>query len=127
MRYTHTIRVRYADCDMQGVVYNSHYLTFVDDAFDCWLRELATDFEDAYGWEVMLKKAEITWDGPTRMAEHLDIVCEPTRWGNTSFDVSYTGAVDSRAVFSAVATYVTVDHENHRPVVIPDQLKEHIA
>ena len=45
MSYTHQIRVRYVDCDMQGVVYNAHYLTFIDDAFDCWMRELAWDFE----------------------------------------------------------------------------------
>lgn len=126
MRYNHEVRIRYADCDQQGVVFNSHYLTFVDDGFDCWLRELAPDFEEIYGWEVMLKKAEITWEGPARPAEILDIVCEPSRWGNTSFDVSYKGAVGSRAVFTAVVTYVTVDHEHLRPLPIPDQLRSHI-
>ncbi len=127
MTYDHQVRVRYADCDKQGVIYNSHYLTFIDDAFDCWLRELGTDFEEIYGWEVMLKKAEIVWHAPARLAEHLDIACEPSRWGNTSFDVSFTGSVDSRAIFSAVITYVTVDHEQFRPVPIPDTLREHIS
>jgi len=56
--YKHSVRVRYVDCDMQGVVYNSHYLTFVDDGFDCWVRQLGATFEEDYGWEVMLKKAE---------------------------------------------------------------------
>ena len=40
---------------MQGVVYNAHYLTFIDDAFDCWMRELAWDFEKKLEAEIMLK------------------------------------------------------------------------
>ena len=54
MSYHHKVRVRYVDCDMQGVVYNAHYLTFVDDAFDCWLREIDMNFEEKFGSEVML-------------------------------------------------------------------------
>ena len=63
MSYHHAVRVRYVDCDMQGVVYNAHYLTFVDDGFDCWMRALEPDFENVHGWEVMLKKAEILLGG----------------------------------------------------------------
>ena len=53
MSYTHQIRIRYVDCDMQGVVYNAHYLTFIDDAFDCWMRELDWDFEKKLEAEIM--------------------------------------------------------------------------
>lgn len=88
MGHRHVVRIRYVDCDMQGVVYNAHYLTFIDDGFDQWLRDLDTDFEAALGWEVMLKKAEITWVAPVRFNEHLAIEAEVSRWGNTSLDVN---------------------------------------
>ena len=126
MTHTHLVRVRYVDCDMQGVVYNAHYLTFVDDGFDCWLRALEPDFENVYGWEVMHKKAEILWDGPAHFGETIEIGCDVTRWGNTSFDTTFTGTVDGRAVFSSTVTYVVVDHEHHRPVAIPDVLRTHL-
>ena len=71
MSYTHQIRVRYVDCDMQGVVYNAHYLTFIDDAFDCWMRELAWDFEKELEAEIMLKSANITWHKPVRFGDDL--------------------------------------------------------
>ena len=32
------IRVRYGEVDQQGVVYNAHYLAYVDDVFDTLLR-----------------------------------------------------------------------------------------
>ncbi len=126
MTYTHAVRVRYVDCDMQGVVYNAHYLTFVDDGFDCWMRELEPAFEDVYGWEVMLKKAEILWDGPAHFGETVDIACAVTRWGNTSFDTTFTGTVGDRAVFTSTVTYVVVDHGEHRPMPIPDELRAHL-
>lgn len=126
MSYDHTVRVRYVDCDMQGVVYNAHYLTFVDDGFDCWMRTLEPDFERVLGWEVMLKKAEILWDGPAHFGETLDITCGVTRWGTTSFDITFTGTVGDRPVFTSVVTYVVVDHDEHRPLPIPDELRSHL-
>lgn len=127
MTYRHSVRIRYVDCDMQGVVYNAHYLTFIDDGFDCWLRQLDPVFEQVYGWEIMLKKAEVTWAAPARFAEHLDIEMAVTRWGNTSLDVSFAGAVGDRAIFDAVVTYVTVDHEKYRPIPIPDTFRSHLV
>lgn len=125
--YRHEVRVRYVDCDMQGVVYNAHYLTFVDDALDCWMRVLDPTPETTYGWEVMLKKAEILWDGPAHLAEVIGIDAAVSRWGNTSFDVTFTGAVGERAVFESTVTYVVVDHAEHRPMKIPDQLRTHFG
>ena len=127
MTYRHEVRVRYADCDMQGVVYNAHYLTFVDDACDCWLREVDASFETNLGWEVMLKKAEVTWHEPGRFGETLEIECDVTRWGNTSFDIAYEVRVGERHVVSALVTYVTVDHEHYRPVPIPGELRDHFS
>ena len=88
MSYTHQIRVRYVDCDMQGVVYNAHYLTFIDDAFDCWVRELAWDFEKKLEAEIMLKNANITLHMPVRFGNYLVIKSQGTRLGNSSFDIS---------------------------------------
>ena len=34
MSFRHSIRVRYGECDMQGVVFNAHYLAYVDDALE---------------------------------------------------------------------------------------------
>jgi acyl-CoA thioester hydrolase len=125
--HRHVVRIRYADCDMQGVVYNAHYLTFIDDGFDQWLRQLDTDFETALGWEVMLKKCEITWVAPARFNDHLAIEAAVGRWGNTSLDVNYSGQVEGRAVFDATVTYVTVGHQDYRPIPIPAALRDHLS
>ncbi|MGI9624641.1 MAG: acyl-CoA thioesterase [Acidimicrobiales bacterium] len=109
------------------MVYNAHYLTFVDDAFDCWLRELNPTFETALGWEVMVKRAEITWSGPARFGNTIEIGCAVSRWGNTSFDVAFSGAVGDDEVFESSLTYVVVDHEDFRPMPVPDALRSHLG
>lgn len=127
MTYTHAVRVRYVDCDMQGVVYNAHYLTFVDDGFDCWVRGLDPTFETTFGWEVMLKRAEIVWSAPACFGESLTIAQDVSRWGNTSFDVTFVGSVGERAVFTSTVTYVVVDHEHYAPMPVPGMLRDHLS
>ncbi len=126
MSYRLTHRIRYVDCDMQGVVYNSHYLTFIDDTLDTWLRALDPEFEKRLGWEVMLKKATLTWDGPARLAEHLDVDASIGRWGDTSFDADFVGTVDGTPVFTATVTYVVVDADEHRPQPIPADMRQYL-
>src|SRR5436309_6295276 len=103
----HRVRPRYGEIDMQGVVFNAHYLAYCDDACDSWMRALFGTFEDA-GWDFMLKRAEIVWDGATRLGETLDIAVTTSRIGTTSFDVGFAGSVGDRPVFTATITYVSV-------------------
>ncbi len=122
MAYRHEVRVRYVDCDMQRVVYNAHYLTFVDDTVDCWLRSQWPDFE-SHGFDIMLKTATVTWHGSARLGERLEIDAEATRWGTTSFDIGFRGAVGQRPVFDSTVTYVCVDPAGLAPMPIPDELR----
>src|SRR3546814_6747128 len=93
--YVHHIRPRYAEVDSQRVVFNAHYLTYCDDAADLWFRHLGTDVE-AGGWDIMVKKATVTWSGGATVHDDLAIAVEVVRWGNTSFDVQFAGTVEDR-------------------------------
>ena len=62
MSFWHDIRIRYGEVDMQGVVFNAHYLAYVDDCIDSWLRSIDAHFEQ-FGWDIMVKKATIEWLG----------------------------------------------------------------
>ena len=71
--FTHRIRVRYAEVDGQGVVFNAHWLTYFD--------ETCTRFVESWGFgadywihefDVMLVKAVLEWSGPARFDEWVD-------------------------------------------------------
>ena len=53
MTYSMDIKIRYGEVDRQGVVFNAHYLAYLDDVVDSWLREFEGDFE-SLGWDLRL-------------------------------------------------------------------------
>lgn len=123
---TYDYRIRYGECDQQGIVFNAHYMAFIDDAVDCWLRELDPEFETARGWEVTVKRSEIVWDGPARSGEILTLDLAVSRWGTTSFDIAARGHVGGRPVIDSTTTYVVVSHADFSPIAIPDELRAHL-
>ena len=126
MTHRHTIRPRYGEIDMQGVVFNAHYLAYCDDACDSWFREVFDNFEEQ-GWDFMLKKAELTWQGAARLRDVLDIDVGVRRWGTTSFDIGFTGSVGERPVFEGVITYVCVKPGTVEPMPVPDDARARLA
>ncbi|MGD9793335.1 MAG: acyl-CoA thioesterase [Acidimicrobiia bacterium] len=121
--FEHRIRVRYGECDMQGVVFNANYLVYIDDTTDTWTRSLTGGGPEGYGYDFMLKKAELTWHSPVRFGESIDIKAHVGRWGRTSFDAVITGSVDGRAAFDATITYVIVALGTNVPTPPSDELR----
>jgi acyl-CoA thioester hydrolase len=120
--YVHRVRVRYGEVDMQRVVFNAHYLAYCDDAVEHWLSLLGVNVFD-HGWDFMLKKAVLEWDGAATVHDILEIEVGVTRWGNTSFDVGFKGAVGGRPVFSTTITYVGVRAGTRETMAPPAEVR----
>jgi acyl-CoA thioester hydrolase len=121
-RWVHRIRVRYGEVDMQRVVFNAHYLAYCDDAIESWLNVLGVKVSD-HGWDYMVKRATIEWQGTATVHEVLDIEVGIDRWGTTSFDVGFTGRVGERPVFQCATTYVGVSAGTRSKMAMPPQLR----
>jgi acyl-CoA thioester hydrolase len=121
-RFTHTIRVRYGECDQQGVVFNAHYLAYVDDALEHWF-DASLSPEEREGFDVMLKKATVEWIAPARYRDHVAMDVGVARWGNTSFDVVVDGSAGGRASFVTTIVYVSVAPGTHDPVPVPEHVR----
>jgi acyl-CoA thioester hydrolase len=122
--FVHRIRVRYAEVDGQGVVFNAHWLTYCDDA--------CTRFMDSMGFgtiwidefDVMLVRAVLEWQGPARFDDWVDIAVQPTRLGTKSFDLSYRASVAGVPACTATITYVSVKPGANTSVEIPARVRE---
>jgi acyl-CoA thioester hydrolase len=117
--FVHRVRVRYAEVDGQGVVFNAHWLTYCDDACTRFMDELGfrTFWIDEF--DVMLVKAVLEWQGPARFDEWVDIAVRPARIGTKSFDLRYDASVDGRPACQATITYVSVKPGANTSVEIP--------
>ena len=61
---------------MQGVVFNAHYLAYLDDAMDQWMRTLDQNFE-RLGYDIMVGHVVLDWLGSAGLG---DVVELDWRW-----------------------------------------------
>lgn len=132
--YEHSVRVRYGECDAQGVVFNANYLAYVDDVMDRWLAEAlgrpeVSGFTAAseIGFDYMAKKIVVEWSGPARHGDEIVLSAKVVRWGNTSFDVAISGVVGDRPVFDAVLTGVCVTPGTASPARVPEEIRQRLS
>lgn len=126
--YRHEIRVRYGEVDMQRHVFNAHYLTYVDEACDAWMRaRLGENYHESGLIDMVLKRADITWHGGAGFGEVLAVDVAARRWGRSSFDIGFEGSVGERPVFSAVVTYVAVAPGTTDPTPVPEAVRSALS
>jgi len=83
-----TLRVRYGECDPQGVVFNANYLLYADvAATELW--RAAIGGYDAlprdYGVDVLVAAAQVRFLSPLHHDDEIDLEAGIVRTGNTSF------------------------------------------
>jgi acyl-CoA thioester hydrolase len=127
MAYRQQVRVRYGECDMQGVVFNAHYLAYCDDAVDTWLRQALPGQiyagADGATFDFMTKVASVTWYRGLRFGELADLECTVSRFGRTSFEITIEGSVAGEPSFTTNLTYVSVEPGTDRPCPVPDHVR----
>lgn len=125
--FTHTISPRYAEIDIQGVVFNAHWLTYFDDASTWYFAHLgydpATTFTEDGPFDVMVVRAVLDWKGSARFGETVAIDVRPERIGNASFDLRYTATAAGRPACEGVVTYVSVKPGGGGATPIPSDLR----
>jgi YbgC/YbaW family acyl-CoA thioester hydrolase len=75
-RWAHRLRVRWAEVDMQRIVFNPHYLMYIDTALTEYWRVMAIPYETiptALGGELYVKKSTVQYHGSARLDDRLDI------------------------------------------------------
>ena len=128
-RLFHRLRVRWAEVDMQKIVFNAHYLAYFDLAINDYWRALAMPYEDAMrqlGGELYLKKAAIDYHGSARFDDQLDIALKCGRIGTSS--MTFTGAIfrGDQMLASCELVYVFADPASQTSRPVPDALR-HLA
>jgi YbgC/YbaW family acyl-CoA thioester hydrolase len=75
-RFADPLRVRWAEVDMQKVVFNGHYLMYVDTAMGNWWRALALPYEQtlaALDGDLFVRRATLDYLGPARYDDALEV------------------------------------------------------
>jgi acyl-CoA thioester hydrolase len=111
--------VRYAEVDQQGVVFNSHYLLYCDEAMGAFCSQRGLDRFVAL---VRLVSSSITWRGPARWGDVIDVDVRCTKVGRTSATLAFDIRAGDRACCEVATVYVYAD-ESGTPVPITDEIR----
>jgi len=129
--FVYPVNVRYLEVDAQGVVFNSWYLAWFDDAMTAFLLHGGLPYRamlDA-GYDVQLVRTEIDWLSGVGFGDEVEIAVATARMGRTSFALDFEVRRDRTTVTCrgrTVYVVVAVDGSGKReiPPIIADALGE---
>jgi acyl-CoA thioester hydrolase len=130
-RFHHDIRVRFADTDLQGIVFNGNYLTYYDVAWTEYFRAVGFTWNDllALGVDTVLARTTMVFKSPARFDEILEVHTRVSRIGNTSltFEFEIYPQNEDRLIGTATSLYVCVDPKTLKSTPVPDHLRQRIS
>jgi acyl-CoA thioester hydrolase len=121
-----TLRVRWAEVDMQKIVFNGHYLTYIDTAIAEYWREIGlaypAGYVERYGTDIYLRKATLEYLGSARYDELLTVCCRVAKLGRSSMTFLFEIYRDTEVLISAELVYVNAD-SSMKAVPLPEDLR----
>ncbi|MGA7330074.1 MAG: thioesterase family protein [Rhodomicrobium sp.] len=87
------LRVRYAEVDQQGIVFNAHYLTYFDVGITEYFRALGYDYTSQparTGTDFHVVKSLVEYKAPVRFDEEIEVAVRTARLGRTSLTFGQT-------------------------------------
>jgi YbgC/YbaW family acyl-CoA thioester hydrolase len=127
------LRVRWAEVDMQKIVFNGHYLTYIDTAIAEYWREIGLPYPhgyvERYGNDVYLRKATLEYLGSARYDDLLEVCCRASRLGRTSmtFNFEIYREAEPAVLVSAELVYVNADPATMKATPLPEELRTRVA
>ena len=125
MPFVHSLRVRFHECDPQGVVFNAHYFAYFDIALTEMWREAFGSYGDvvASGTDVVVVEAGASFRAPARFDDELDVELRIERLGTTSMAMATAIRRDGELLVEGRIVHVFVDTATMGKQAIPDRLR----
>lgn len=125
--FRHRLRVRWAEADMQGVVFNGHYMTYFDVAVTEYWRGVARGDPQALREifdRLYVVRTTIEFHSPARFDDEIDVAVRCTKLGNSSMRVLFEIHRGTDHLISGDSVYVHA--EGGRSTTIPPRLRDAI-
>ena len=90
--FRHRLRVRWSECDLQGVVFYPQYLAYLDHTVtELWREAIGpyTEMIPAHGVDMVVAEAGMRYRGSARFDDELEISATITRLGDTSITTAF--------------------------------------
>lgn len=127
---THRLRVRWAEVDMQRIVFNGHYLTYIDAAVADYWRAIGLPYPEGYveryGSDLFLRKATVEYLGSARYDDSLEVLCRTAKLGRSSMTFLFEIWRDADLLVTAQLVYVNADPHSKQAAPLPQDARQRV-
>ena len=125
-RFFDRLRVRWAEVDMQKIVFNGHYLMYFDTAIAGYWRAMAMPYhetmEHLHG-DLYLRKATLEYLASARYDDSIDVGMRCQRVGNSSITFAAGVFRGDALLVGGELVYVFADPQTQTSLPVPAQLR----
>lgn len=123
--FVHRLRVRYGECDPQGVVFNANFVMYFDVALTELWREAIGPYGDMIesGTDLVVAEANARYLAPARFDDDLDIEVRVARLGVTGMTMALTVRRGSVVVVEGRMRHVFIDPATKEKKPIPEDIR----
>ena len=127
--FSYSFRIRYSEVDGQKIVYNSHYLTFLDvsifEFFDAigfnqekYIKETNNEFHTV--------RAVVEYKAPATLGDTIEVLTRIKKIGNSSitFQQEIYLHESDKLLATGEIVWVNTNQEEMVPTTVPDYLKQ---
>jgi acyl-CoA thioester hydrolase len=128
--FVHRLRVRYAECDPQGVLFNGNYLAYIDHTIVELWRAAYGGYQRMLdqGLDIVVAEVRMRFLGSARFDEEIQIEATVTRLGDTSITSHYEfRRLDGEVLLDAEVRHVFIDPATGKKTPMPDWAREGLA
>ncbi len=120
--FVHRLRVRYVECDMQGIVFNAHYYTWMDVAHTELIRATVGPLAElnALGADVVVAESSARYLAPAHFDDEIDIEVRLEALSTSSMTTAFTFRRGEHVLTEGRVRHVAVHPETLRKVPWPD-------
>jgi acyl-CoA thioester hydrolase len=124
--FSHELRVRYGECDPQGIVFNANYLAYFDVCFTELWREAVGAWQEMVdrGFDAVVAEANVRFRAPARFDDVIALEARVTRIGGTSITTEIDVVRDGETLVEGRLRHVIVDTSTWGPTEIPDWVRD---
>ncbi len=126
-RFLERLRVRWAEVDMQKIVFNGHYLMYFDTAIAGYWRALALPYHDtmvALDGDLFVRKATVEYEGSARYDDVCELGVKCARIGNSSMVFGLALFRGETRLVHSELVYVFADPHTQTSRPVPPSLRE---
>jgi acyl-CoA thioester hydrolase len=128
--FVHRLRVRYGECDPQGIVFNANYLSYFDiTVTELWRATALGGWQPMVdrGIDVVVGEANLRFRAPARFDDLIDVHARFAKFGTTSATLELEIRRDGDLLIEGWLRQVFVDAERWQKTEIPGWVREALA